>query len=104
MNTIKPKKAEELIKNGNAVSVDVRTRSEFDTGHIPTAINIDFYQSSFEKEISKLDKNKYYIMNCQSGGRSGKACALMTELGFSQLSNLEGGIVAWKEEGIQVDM
>ena len=103
MRIITSQEAQGLIERGEVVSLDVRTKDEFASGHIAGAMNIDFYKSDFADEIKKLDKSKSYIVNCQSGGRSGKTVSLMDELGFSLSANLEGGIMAWKVAGLPVE-
>ncbi len=103
IKNITPKDAQGLIENGEAVSLDVRTKEEYEGGHIAGATNIDFYKSNFEEEIKKLDASKHYIVNCQSGGRSSKTVVLMGTLGFTQATNLEGGITAWKSAGLSVE-
>lgn len=102
MKTITPKEAQRLIEKGEAISIDVRTKEEYAGGHIDSATNFDFFASNFEDEIKKLDKIKHYIVNCQSGGRSGRTVALMNTLGFTEVYNLEGGITAYKNAGLHV--
>ncbi len=77
--------------------IDVRTIGEFNQGTISGAKNIDFMESNFLKEISKLDKNKPLYIFCKSGGRSAKAYELLKEEGFESGYELEGGFNAWKE-------
>ena len=87
------------IKNPNVVVLDVRTAGEFAAGHIENAINIDVEGMSFDSEISKLDKSKEYAVYCHSGRRSGIATEKMAKVGFTKLSNLDGGILEWQAAG-----
>lgn len=103
MNNILPEEAKKAIESGKATVIDVRTPAEFAEGHIPGARNLDIYDSSFEKEIHALKPDAMYVVNCQSGGRSAKACAKMLELGLVGTMNLEGGITAWKKAGLPVE-
>lgn len=49
--------------------------------------------------MEKINKEKKVIMYCRSGARSGRVvAALMNQHGFTNLFNLEGGILAWSEE------
>jgi len=98
---VTPKEALELMEKG-ASAIDVRTKEEYAGGHIEGAVNIDIYHDSFEEELKKLDKDKQYVVNCQSGGRSSKAVARMEELGFSSACNVAGGMNAWEEAGLPV--
>lgn len=88
---------EKYTKTPNAVLVDVRTPSEFSTGHIDTAINVDFENQTFLSEIKKLDVNKTYFVYCRSGNRSGQAVALMKANGIQSVYDMQGGIVSNKD-------
>ena len=92
-----------MAEDENFVLLDVRTQMEFEQGHIPGAVNIDVQGPLFQSEISELDKTKTYYVNCRSGGRSGMACQIMSQVGFTgNLYNLAGGIMAWDNHGFEV--
>ena len=82
-----------------AVVLDIRTPEEVATGTLPEAIDIDFYAPSFEAEIAALDRDTPYLVYCRSGNRSDTGVELMQELGFTQIYELEDGIVSWVESG-----
>ena len=104
IENITPQEAFTLIQNNKTnsgfVILDVRTPEEFADGHIENTINIDFYSKTFRDELGKLDKNKTYLIYCQSGNRSGKTLDMMTELNFKEVYNMLGGILAWNAEGL----
>jgi len=81
------------------VILDVRTPDEFVAGHIPGAVNIDFYELSFPDDLDALDKDVPYAIYCRSGNRSGETIGLMEDLGFGTVSELGGGIITWLEAG-----
>lgn len=81
----------------NAILVDVRTPSEFSSGHIDAAINIDFENQTFLSEIKKLDVNKTYFVYCRSSNRSGQAISVMKANGIKNIYELQGGIVSNKD-------
>ena len=81
------------------VLLDVRTPSEFDDGHLSGAIMIDFGSANFKNEVGKLDKNKRYLVYCRTSHRSGLAVAEMKNLGFIEVYDMDGGIVAWQSAG-----
>ncbi|MGB5555000.1 MAG: rhodanese-like domain-containing protein [Flavobacteriaceae bacterium] len=77
--------------------VDVRTPSEFSSGHIKSALNIDFFNSAnFSKAFEKMDKSKPVFLYCRSGARSQKAARRLVEMGFSQIYDLKGGYMRWR--------
>lgn len=96
--------AEQLENDDNAVVLDVRTYNEVVDGIIPNAIHIDIYQGQdFLDEIEKLDKSKNYYVYCRSGNRSGQACKIMYDLGFENAYNLEGGVIQWTGDIVDID-
>lgn len=79
----------------NVVLLDVRTPKEVAENKLEGAIVIDFLTEDFAKKVIELDKEKAYYIYCRSGVRSANACQMMSQLGFKELINLEGGILAW---------
>ena len=95
---------QKLITNRtNAIILDVRTPNEVAQGIIKNAIKIDFYDKKFQAELDKLDKSKPVLIYCRSGRRSGIAMASMRDLGFSEVYNLQGGIIEWSEAGLEIE-
>lgn len=75
----------DLVKQG-AIILDVRSRSEYDGGHIKGSINISVDQLS--NNLSKLkDKNKTIITCCASGMRSASAKSILKSNGYTQVHN-----------------
>ncbi len=103
---ISPKEANELMQknktNPKFIIIDVRTPQEFAEGHIENAINIDFRAASFEAEISKLDRNKTYLVYCRSGNRSRGALEVMAKLDFKEVYHLLPGIIGWQNDSLPV--
>ncbi len=87
----------QLKEDNNSIVLDVRTQEEIDLGIIPNAIHIDIYKGQgFIDEVGQLDKTKNYYVYCRSGGRSGQACAVMSQIGFNNAYNLIGGFNDWQ--------
>ncbi|MBC7524293.1 MAG: rhodanese-like domain-containing protein [Flavobacterium sp.] len=81
----------------DAIILDVRTQDECNDGIIPDAILNDIYKGQeFISALDKLDKSKKYFVYCKGGGRSAQACNIMSQLGFENVYNLEGGFMNWK--------
>ncbi|MGC4039631.1 MAG: thioredoxin domain-containing protein [Flavobacterium sp.] len=87
--------AEKLKENKNPQLLDVRTPEEYSTGHIGNAANVNWNDDNFIVEAKKLDKTKPVFVYCKVGGRSAQAAAKLAELGFTEIYNLEGGIMKW---------
>lgn len=96
-----PQNALDAIKNGS-VFVDVREFEEVEERcyNVDNYINIPL--SELESRLSELPKDKDLIMACRSGGRSLNACAYLSNSGFHNLANLEGGILNWERSGFPV--
>jgi len=88
-----------LSSTGVKTVLDVRTREEYDQGHMADAQQIDFYKSDFRQQLEKLDKNKPVFVYCAAGGRSSSASGMLAEMGFKQVYDLKGGLNAWKKAG-----
>lgn len=76
---IKPASYKELMETTDYVIVDVRTKDEFDSGHVVGAINIPYDEID---ENVVLDKEKLIFVYCLSGGRSSIAEEALTNLGY----------------------
>lgn len=93
---LSPEHFKEHISNKKVQLVDVRTPREFRASHIKGAKNIDFYSGGFASEFSKLNKNKPLYIYCRTGSRSRHASNKLAEMGFTEIYDLQGGIVRWK--------
>ncbi len=101
INEINIKEAKMYIDNG-ATILDVRTKEEYDQSHIIESINIDIHNPIFEEEVSKLNKEKSYVVYCASGARSLIAVDEMLKLGFENVHSMAGGIFEWRKEGMEI--
>ncbi len=89
---------EKLDKNEDLILIDCREQGEWDEAHIKEAQFLPL--SNFEEEMKKLtDTSKTIVCQCRSGKRSLNAAAMLQDEGFENLFNLEGGILAWMDEG-----
>lgn len=82
--------------------LDVRTPGEVAEGTIPGAVVIDINDPAFESKVNELDKTKPVYVYCKAGGRSARATDIMMKNNFSKVYNLDGGIMAWTEEGFNI--
>jgi phage shock protein E len=75
---------QEVISNG-AIIVDVRTKGEYQSGHLRNSINIPI--DKLPQNLKKLNKNKSIITCCASGSRSASARRILKSNGFDQVFN-----------------
>lgn len=84
--------------------LDVRTASEYQSGHLSTALQADWLnKQQFADRVQYLDKSKPVLVYCASGVRSAAAAKWLKENGFASVSNLKGGLTAWKLEGRPIE-
>ena len=79
------------IKQG-AILLDVRSKQEYDEGHIQGAINIPEYEVSRQIEKIIPDKKQLIVVYCQSGGRSKNVFLIMQQKGYNNIYHLYGGL------------
>ncbi|MGZ3861927.1 MAG: thioredoxin [Bacteroidia bacterium] len=82
--------------------IDVRTPEEVAGGYIKGAENIDWNGDNFVGRINKFKKEKAVYVYCLSGGRSSAAAAKMKSLGFQEVYDLKGGMMAWNNADMPV--
>ena len=91
------------VQGDDFILIDVRTRDEYDLGHITNAINLDFYSDTFQDSILELPKNENIILYCRTNNRSTKTANILKENGFDNISVIEGGITEWVRNGNDID-
>jgi thioredoxin len=101
--TATPDKFSRAIQVNNIQLLDVRTADEYKSGHIKNALQANWLnRAEFDDRTSHLDKQKSIFIYCLSGGRSGAAAQALVALGYT-VTNLEGGINAWKRENMPLE-
>lgn len=90
------------IKDQEGVWVlDVREQSEYDEGHIPGVTLIPM--GEVPNRLSEIPTDQQVIVTCRSGNRSGQITEYLREQGFTNVHNMEGGILAWQAAGFEVE-
>lgn len=102
IKVVSTEEMETLLELDDVQLVDVRTAQEHREGYIAKSQNIDFNSPTFDKDITKLDKEKPVVLYCKSGGRSAKCAKKMKDAGFVKIYDLDGGISKWKHKGLEV--
>lgn len=107
LNAVRQRDARAVREELNTASaphiIDVREESEYsgELGHIPDSRLVPLKQLQYE--IDKLDiaQDDPIVFVCRSGVRSTTAAAMLTGMGYTRVSNLKGGMLAWKEAGYE---
>jgi rhodanese-related sulfurtransferase len=123
---VEPPQAHEILQsNPDAIYLDVRTEEEFAQGHPAGAINIPVVflkpgaapqpNDSFLAVAQKvLPQDKKLVVGCMAGGRSQRACEILEQAGYSDLTNVRGGfggardasgtivVIGWRDAGLPV--
>ncbi len=103
IKSVNPAQTVQLMNREDAVVVDVCEVKEFETGHIPRAINMPL--ASLKQDLNKLQKHKDkpVIVSCRSGNRSIKGASILHQQGFAKVYALSGGILAWERDNLPLE-
>lgn len=94
---------QKLKTTGDVQLVDVRTTEEYNAGHLKNARNINVNADDFKEQVGSLNKKKPVMVYCKSGGRSAKAAEQLKDMGFTEVYNMDGGIMKWQAAGKPVE-
>ena len=91
-----------MTEENSPTLIDCRELNEWEEGHIPGATLVPL--STLKENLHTLEdkKTQTVVLQCRSGKRSLRACQFLSENGFENLHNLEGGILAWMEAGYDI--
>jgi rhodanese-related sulfurtransferase len=81
------------LQSAGAWLVDVRTNSEYITGHIPNSLSVPLDQLA--QTASGWSKTQPIIVYCATGARSAQAASYLAGQGFKKVYDLNNGIAAW---------
>ena len=87
--------AAELMQNLNPLLLDVRTRGEYNNGHIENALLIPVQE--LQKRVGELSEYKHsdILIYCATGNRSTVASKILVDKGFKRITNMRYGIYQW---------
>jgi rhodanese-related sulfurtransferase len=98
--TIDPAELQKLMKSKNPpLLVDVRSAGEYEQdGHIAGSRLLPL--GSLGQRASELPQDKPIVCVCRSGARSHVACEQLQRQGFTNVTNLTGGVIGWRRAGL----
>jgi rhodanese-related sulfurtransferase/glyoxylase-like metal-dependent hydrolase (beta-lactamase superfamily II) len=96
---VDPLDAQRLLESAPETAViDVRTAAEWRGGHVPGAKNVPLDRLS--SRLDEVPRDRPLLLHCQSGYRSSTAASLLRRAGYSRLTDLAGGMNAWRLAGL----
>ncbi|RYU63334.1 rhodanese-like domain-containing protein [Methylolobus aquaticus] len=99
---VTPAGAVALMNGEQTIVIDVREPHEFSAGHIENARHIPLGKIDDRAYELQESKTSPVIVACQSGTRSPQACRKLAALGFTDVYELQGGMVAWEEAKLPI--
>ena len=101
---IGPEQAQALLQNKETLLLDVRTEAEYRERHIPgTGALIPVQELAARLKELAGAKKRTILVYCRSGNRSLQAAAILKQNGFKNVTDLEGGILAWGAKGYPME-
>ena len=97
---ITPKALQQQLETPDRPQVlDVRTDAEWRDGHLPEALHI--MGGYLRDKTSEVPRDRPLVVMCGSGYRSTIAASVLERAGFTHVTNLTGGMQAWKAAGLE---
>jgi rhodanese-related sulfurtransferase len=83
-----------------ALIVDVREPREYESLRAPGSVSLPL--AEFVARHADLPRDRRLLLVCRSGSRSLRATMFLMQQGFSNVANVDGGMIAWKNAGLPV--
>ena len=99
--TVDAKTVAEIKDRSDVVVLDVREQWEYDENHIPGVVHIAM--NDVPARLSEIPTDGTVIVSCRSGNRSGQVTDFLRQQGYTNVHNLQGGILAWQQVGLPVE-
>jgi molybdopterin/thiamine biosynthesis adenylyltransferase/rhodanese-related sulfurtransferase len=99
---IQPFEAAQEIEGGDVVLIDTREPHEYQEAHLENGKLVPPGLLGDEIESAAPDRSARIILYCRSGNRSAIVAAQMQAMGYENVASMEGGILAWQEQGLPV--
>ena len=91
------KELKDLIADRQALLIDVREPSEYQSGHIPSAINIPL--RTISRNLSKIPSDRPIILYCSTGYRSSMGVMTLHLLNYDNVQGFPPSLVGWEKAG-----
>lgn len=97
---VAPAQAYEKLQAG-AFFLDVRTQAEYADAHIADSVLIPL--DELADRLDEVPRDREVVVICRSGARSREGAAILQKAGFTRISCLDGGVLAWNKAGYALE-
>ncbi len=98
--SVLPIQAVQLLNREDALVLDIRSKADFEEGHIINARNIPLADLKSKLDELKNLKDRPLVVCCATGTTSRGALRELSTAGFEQVYSLKGGIAAWRSDNL----
>lgn len=98
---IDPQTVNLLRERTDVLLIDVREQAEYNEGHIPGITLMPM--GEIPNRLAEIPKDKTVVVTCRSGNRSSQVASFLQEQGFTNIHDMQGGLVAWQQAGLPVE-
>jgi hydroxyacylglutathione hydrolase len=99
--SVDPAEAETWLRHTQAMVLDVREPAEYEGGHVPGAVSIP--QAELALHLDDLPRERDMLVVCAGGTRSLRAAKFLKQMGFSRVTNMQGGTSGWQAAGLPTE-
>ncbi|QYJ15673.1 Sulfurtransferase [Rubrobacter xylanophilus DSM 9941] len=100
---VSPEEVHEALRSGEDITVvDVREPKEWSRGHIPEAKHIPRGVLEYRVASDLPERDARVVVHCAAGGRGALAARTLQEMGYTNATNMEGGLAAWREKSYEL--
>ncbi len=94
---------EQMQRGVSSMIVDVRSRGEYDSGHLPGAVPVSFYSVISGMREQNISDHEPIVLYCEHGPRSGIAAMLLYLAGYRNVFSLDGHMKGWRGNGFPIE-
>ena len=94
---------EQIQEKSDVCILDVRSAREYNSGHVPGAINIGHEGVSSRADELERHRNKDIVVYCELGVRARMAQKTLTKAGFLHVFHLVGDMASWRDTGMPME-
>lgn len=96
-----PATVNQIRARADVLVIDVREQAEYNEGHIPGITLIPM--GEIPNRLAEIPKDKTVVVTCHSGNRSSQVAGYLQQQGFTNIHDMQGGLVAWQQAGLPVE-